>query len=103
MGTGLPGRFRKDGRDPISRFLFSTLQRYYGICTGRRRSQQTAIQEYACAPVLDAENHAVLGVPVQVTRYDGMMHGLFTMAAMIDQGRKAVQQAAAALRTAFAS
>jgi acetyl esterase len=43
------------------------------------------------------------GVPAQLTRYDGMMHGFFAMAARIDQGRKAVQQAAAALRTAFAS
>jgi acetyl esterase/lipase len=50
-----------------------------------------------------SKKHAALGVPVQVTRYDGMMHGFFTMAAMIDQGRKAVQQAAAALGTAFAS
>ncbi len=50
-----------------------------------------------------AERLQAAGVPAQVTRYDGMMHGFFTMAAMLDQGRKAVQQAAAALRTAFAS
>jgi acetyl esterase len=50
-----------------------------------------------------AERLRDAGVPVQVTRYSSMMHGFFTMAAMIDQGRKAVQQAAAALRTAFAA
>jgi acetyl esterase len=43
------------------------------------------------------------GVGVQLTRYDGMIHGFFTMGAMIDQSRIAVQQAAGALRAAFAA
>jgi len=42
------------------------------------------------------------GVPVQLTRYEGMIHGFFAMGAVIDQGRKAIEQAAAALRGALA-
>ena len=41
------------------------------------------------------------GVPVHLTRYNGMIHGFFTMAGIIDQGRLAVEQAAAALRAAL--
>ena len=49
-----------------------------------------------------AEKLRDAGVPVQLTRYAGMIHGFFAMGAMIDQGRKAIEQAAAALRAAFA-
>jgi acetyl esterase/lipase len=42
------------------------------------------------------------GVPVTVTRYDGMIHGFFTMGQVLAQGREAISQAAGALRTAFA-
>ena len=48
-----------------------------------------------------AERMRAAGTPVQLTRYDGMIHGFFAMSAIIDQGRKAIQQSAAALRTAF--
>lgn len=41
------------------------------------------------------------GTPVQLVRYNGMIHGFFAMGGLIDQGRMAVQQAAAALRDAF--
>jgi acetyl esterase len=41
------------------------------------------------------------GTPVQLIRYNGMIHGFFAMGGLIDQGRMAVQQAAAALRAAF--
>lgn len=41
------------------------------------------------------------GVPVEMTRYHGMIHGFFGMAAVLDQAKQAVQQAAGALRTAF--
>jgi acetyl esterase len=41
------------------------------------------------------------GVPVTVTRYEGMIHGFFGMAAVFDQGKQAIAQAAAALREAF--
>lgn len=41
------------------------------------------------------------GIPAQLIRYDGMIHGFFAMSALIDQGRAAIQQSAAALRTAF--
>ena len=42
------------------------------------------------------------GVPVQLTRYDGVPHGFFAMAGSLDAGRRAVAQAAAYLRTALA-
>jgi acetyl esterase len=48
-----------------------------------------------------AERMRAAGIPVQLIRYDGMIHGFFTMSAMIDRGRIAIQQSAAALRTAF--
>ena len=42
------------------------------------------------------------GVDVPATRYDGMFHGFFGMGAMLDQGKKAVAQAAGALKKALA-
>jgi acetyl esterase len=42
------------------------------------------------------------GVPVEVTRYDGMIHGFFGMFPVIDKGKDAVRQASAALSSAFA-
>jgi acetyl esterase len=48
-----------------------------------------------------AERMRAAGTPVQLTRYDGMIHGFFTMSAIIDQGRTAIKQSAAALRAAF--
>ncbi len=42
------------------------------------------------------------GVPTTCTRYDGMVHGFFGMAAMVDQAKQAVEQGAAGLRQAFA-
>jgi acetyl esterase len=50
-----------------------------------------------------ADRLRAAGISVQLTRYDGMIHGFFAMAAMIDQGKQAIQQAAAALRAAFES
>jgi acetyl esterase len=50
---------------------------------------------------LYAERMRAAGVPVQLTRYEGMIHGFFAMGAMIDQGKIAMQQSAAALRKAF--
>jgi acetyl esterase len=41
------------------------------------------------------------GVPVTVTRYDGMIHGFLTMGQVLVQGREAISQAAGALRTAL--
>jgi len=38
------------------------------------------------------------GVPTELTRYDGMMHGFFLMSATLDGGRRAVDQAVAFLR-----
>ena len=48
-----------------------------------------------------AERLRAAGTPVQLTRYDGMIHGFFTMSGVIDQGRRAIQQSAEALRNAF--
>ncbi|MGC5364864.1 alpha/beta hydrolase [Streptomyces sp. DT24] len=42
------------------------------------------------------------GVPVVLTRYKGVAHGFFAMAGTLDAGRRAIEQAAAYLRTAFA-
>jgi acetyl esterase len=41
-------------------------------------------------------------VPVTISRYDGMIHGLFGMFWAIDRGRAAVREASAALASAFA-
>jgi acetyl esterase len=41
------------------------------------------------------------GVPVTAIRYDGMIHGFFSMAGTLTQGRNALNQAAAELRRAF--
>lgn len=41
------------------------------------------------------------GVPVQLTRYNGMIHGFFGMGSLIDQAKTAIAQAADALRSAF--
>jgi len=41
------------------------------------------------------------GVPVTLTRYHGMIHGFFGMGPLLDQGKHAVAEAAAALRTAL--
>jgi acetyl esterase len=43
------------------------------------------------------------GVPVSLTRYDGMIHGFFSMAAIIPRGRDAMLEAAGKLRAALAS
>jgi len=41
------------------------------------------------------------GVPVTVTRYDGMIHGFFVQFPVIDRGREAVRESADALASAF--
>jgi acetyl esterase len=41
---------------------------------------------------------AQAGVPTTQVRYDGMFHGFFSMGAMIDAGKRAVAEAAAAVR-----
>lgn len=48
-----------------------------------------------------AERLRAAGTPVELTRYDGMIHGFFTMSGVIDQGKAAIQQAANALRNAL--
>ena len=41
------------------------------------------------------------GVPVELSRYDGMVHGFFAMAGILDAGRRAIAEAADYLRTRF--
>jgi acetyl esterase len=48
-----------------------------------------------------AEQLRAAGTPVQLTRYSGMIHGFFTMSGLLDQGKTAMRQTAAALRTAL--
>lgn len=43
------------------------------------------------------------GVPAEIIRYDGMMHGFFTMVGALEVARDAVREAAARLRAAFAT
>jgi acetyl esterase len=56
---------------------------------------------------LDGEAYAArlreAGVPVTLSQYDGMLHGFFTSAGMFDDAQRAVDEAGAALREAFAS
>ncbi len=42
------------------------------------------------------------GVPVTISRYDGMVHGFLSLAAGLDGGRRGIDEAASALRAAFA-
>lgn len=50
-----------------------------------------------------AERLREAGVPVTLKRYDGMIHGFFTMAGVIDQSNKAIDETAEILRQAFVS
>jgi acetyl esterase len=43
------------------------------------------------------------GIAVTLKRYHGMIHGFFSLGAVLDQGKQAMQDAGAALRAAFAS
>ena len=42
------------------------------------------------------------GVPVTTSRYDGMVHGFFSMTGVLDAGRQAMAEAAAAVQLALA-
>ncbi len=41
------------------------------------------------------------GVPVTISRYNGMIHGFLSMASILDQGKQAIAECAAALQAAF--
>ncbi|MDQ6659766.1 MAG: alpha/beta hydrolase [Chloroflexota bacterium] len=42
------------------------------------------------------------GVPMTLRRYDGMIHGFFTMSAVLDKSRQAIDETAQTLRPVFA-
>jgi acetyl esterase len=48
-----------------------------------------------------AERLKAAGVPVELTNYEGMVHGFFSLSGAIDAGKRALEQSAAALRRAF--
>ncbi len=50
-----------------------------------------------------AERLADSGTPAQLTRYEGMIHGFFAMAGMLDAGGRALDEAAEFLRGRFAA
>jgi len=50
-----------------------------------------------------AERLMTSGTKVTCTRYDGVVHGFVSFADALDQGKKGLEQAAEALRNAFAS
>lgn len=52
---------------------------------------------------LYAERLREAGVPVTLKRYDGMIHGFFTMAGFIDKSRLAIDETTALLRAALRS
>ncbi len=49
-----------------------------------------------------AERLREAGVPVTCSRYHGMIHGFFSLSEIMDQGKKAIEEAAQALRLALA-
>lgn len=49
------------------------------------------------------ERLGAAGVPVTITRYDGMIHGFFSFYLFLDKGKQALVQSAAALKQAFGS
>jgi acetyl esterase len=72
------------------------------------RSPSTLVITAELDPLRDegeayAERLRSLGVPVDMTRYDGMFHGFFSFADLLDDGRRAVGQAATALAEALGS
>jgi acetyl esterase len=48
-----------------------------------------------------ADALAAAGVPVTSTTYDGVFHGFFSMSALIERSKVAVDDASALLRDAF--
>jgi acetyl esterase len=48
-----------------------------------------------------AEKLYAAGVPTELSRYDGMVHGFFAMSGVLDGGRKAIAEAADWLRRTF--
>jgi len=49
-----------------------------------------------------AKRLAEAGVETTTTRYDGVIHGFFSMSTVVDKSRQAVDEASAALRSVFA-
>ena len=62
------------------------------------RKTVAKIEDQASA---EAERLREAGVPTVCRRYDGMFHGFFSMGELIDTGKRALEDAASALREAL--
>jgi len=86
-----------DGADPLASPLRAAHHRGLPaalVITAEYDPTRDEAEEYA-------DRLAKAGVPVQLTRYPGMVHGFFAMGGTLHAGRRALAEAAGFLRTSF--
>jgi|SRR5579871_392560 len=88
----------KDGRHPLASPMNADL---HGL-------PPALVITAECDPIRDqgeayAKRLEQAGVPVTLRRYEGAIHAFFQMGGVIDSGKQAVSDAAAALRNAFSA